>query len=153
MDETFIPDEVTFIPALPGWEVLYYRRASATRGPEFSTMPVIAWGVYMEENLERAQPVTADGGFGYDEARTICSPNGEVICGDLEHWDNVWHWFDAMKRRETTAPETLPPEQEDEPTMADPRNVLAMDKYRHKFQLPRPPLDTVEELDDDDEIA
>jgi hypothetical protein len=154
-----MPVEITFIAALPGWDVLYYSKATATRGPEWSSTPVIAWGIYEEDSFVRAQPVTADCAWSYDDARTICGPNGEVICGDLEHWDNIGHWFDEMKRREVTAPSTLPEPAPEEQGMTNPHNILALDKFRDRFRAPAPPITThTAVMDDggmgeDDEIA
>lgn len=148
--------EITFIAALPGWDVLYYRRATEKRGPEWSSTPVVAWGIYEDEGFVRAQPVSADCSWSYEDARVICGPNGEVVYGDLEHWDSIGHWFDEMKRREVTAPDTLPSEQEQDLPMTNPSNILALDTFRDKFRAPAPPITTYtgdSGFDDDDEIA
>jgi hypothetical protein len=119
--------EVSFILARPGWEVLYY-----FKGGRFETAPIVAWGIEAgDDDFIRAIPVTTDLAWSPDDDRAICTPDGEVTCGELEKWPTVWAWLDDMQRRESEEPDKLPPER---PPMGG--NTVVLDNYRRKFQEP-----------------
>ena len=122
-------ENVAFVMALPGWEVCYY-----LKGGRFETAPVVAWGVTAQDGVfVRATPVTSDLAWSYDDERTICTPDGDVTCGDLERWDSLWAWLDEMKRRERDEPDELPAERAAPPTAGPHPKVLALDNFRHKL--------------------
>jgi len=123
-------ENVAFVMAFPGWSVLYYMR-----GGRFESAPIVAWGVTAQDGVfVRATPVTTDLAWSYDDERTICTPDGDVTCGDLERWDTIWSWLDEMKRRENEAPDTLPPERpQGQPAEPKPK-LLALDNFRQKFR-------------------
>ena len=121
---------VAFVMALPGWEVLYY-----FRGGRFETAPVVAWGVTAQEGVfVRATPVTTDLAWSYDDERTICTPDGDVTCGDLERWDSIWSWLDEMKRREAEAPDTLPPERPETAPPSPGKAPIMLENFRRLRQ-------------------
>lgn len=121
--------EVTFVVALPGWDVLYY-----FKGGRFETTPIIAWAVFVDGGMTRAIPVTSDVEWALDDSRPICTPDGDVTLGDLEHWSSVWTWLDDMKKREQNDPRALPPSPNVK--IGDPHSapVLALDAFRDKFE-------------------
>jgi hypothetical protein len=122
--------EVTFVTAMPGWEVLYY-----FKGGRFETSPVIAWGVHaVEGTFVRAAPVTADLAWALDDDRTLCTPDGDVTCGELEKWPTVWAWLEDMQRRETEEPGALPPERPPARVPSDGNAPIVLDNFRRKFQ-------------------
>ncbi len=123
---------VAFVMALPGWDVLYY-----FHGGRFETAPVVAWGIVAQEGtFVRAFPVTTDLAWSIEDTRAICTPDGDVTVGDLERWDSVWSWLDDMKRRESDAPDTLPPERPSTtPLPPSAGNApLVLENFRQKFR-------------------
>jgi len=124
-------DEVAFVMALPGWDVLYY-----FKGGRFETAPIVAWGIIAQEGIfVRAFPVTTDLAWSIEDSRPISTPDGDVTCGDLERWETVQIWLDEMIRRETENPNAFPSERPSPQTMAGPKpKILALDNFRHKFQ-------------------
>lgn len=126
--------DVAFVMALPGWEVLYY-----LRGGNFTSSPVVAWGITAQDDtFVRAIPVTADLAWSIDDSRPICTTDGEVTCGDLERWDNVWTWLDEMKRREAEDPNSLPPERPaTRPAQTSGNAPLVLENFRQKFRQPQ----------------
>ena len=122
--------EVTFVVALPGWDVLYY-----FKGGRFETTTVIAWGIFVDENgFTRVSPVTSDVQWSLDDDRPICTPDGDVTLGDLERWPSVWAWLDDMKKREVNNPESLPPTPSIPLGNKRGAPVLALDSFRGKFE-------------------
>lgn len=122
-------EAVNFVVALPGWEVLYY-----FKGGRFETAHVIAWAIVPDaDSFAHTYPITTDS-WALEDSRPVCTPDGDVTCGDLEHWSSVWDWLDDMKKREADDPRSLPPSP---PTkIGDPKGapVLALDAFRTKFQ-------------------
>ncbi len=114
-------EEVSFVVALPGWEVLYY-----IKGGDFKAISVIAWGVVMNGDAARVYPVEVGAAeWPLIEERPLCSPDGYVSYGE-KSWPTVWAWLDDMKLTEP-------------PDFSIPHastGVLALDKYRHKFAVP-----------------
>jgi len=122
--------EVSFVTAFPGWEVLYY-----VVGGGFETTPIIAWGIHaVEGTFVRAVPVTADMAWTLEDDRTICTPDGDVTCGELKRWPNVWAWLEDMQRCETEEPGALPSERPLEQLPSDGNAPLVLDNFRRKFQ-------------------
>jgi len=115
-------EEVSFVVALPGWEVLYY-----VKGGDFSAVAVIAWGVILgSDGVSHVHPVTVGAAeWPLDQERPLCSPDGDVSYNG-KNWPTVWAWLDEMK---TTEPTALA-------ISHAPTGVLALDKYRHKFAIP-----------------
>jgi hypothetical protein len=110
-------EAVNFIVAMPGWDVLYYRD-----GGGFDASPVIAWAIVPgNDGFVHSYPVTVEPA-AYDDTRPLCTPDGNVICSDLEQWDSVWSWLAAMKEREIS------------PRPAAPSPVLALDNFRSKLR-------------------
>ena len=74
-----MPDtEVSFVLAFPGWEILYY-----FRGGRFETAPVVAWAIHeVDGGFARAVPVTSDIAWSIDDDRALCTPDGDVTCGE-----------------------------------------------------------------------
>lgn len=108
--------DITFVVALPGWDVLYYRNG------RYDTAPVVAWGVSVDDNgFVRAVPVTSDVSWAVEDSRPIWTPDGEVTCGDLEQWPTIEAWLADMQKREIRRP--LAP-------------VLALDDFKHKLLPP-----------------
>lgn len=120
--------EVTFVPAMPGWEVLYY-----FKGGRFETAPVVAWGASVnDDGFVRAIPVTSDLAWHMEDDRPICTPDGDVTLGELEKWPTVWAWLADMERRESEDPNSLPP---DRPAPQDGGNgPIVLENYRRRFQ-------------------
>ena len=88
--------EVSFVFAFPGWEVLYY-----FKGGRFESTQIVAWAIHAEEGMFiRTSPVTTDLAWALDDDRTICTPDGDVTCGELERWPTVGAWLADMQRRE-----------------------------------------------------
>lgn len=123
-------DDVTFVIALPGWEVLYY-----FKGGRFETAPIVAWGIVVDEvgnGVVRVTPVTTDLAWSLDDERTICTPEGDVTCGDFQRWPNLWEWLADMQRRETEEPDKLPLDRPSPPS--DGNAPVVLENYRRRFQ-------------------
>ena len=126
-------DEVTFVPCMGNWDVLYY-----SEGGRFTTTPVIAWVITADsDGFVHTYPITLDA-WALEDSRPVCGPDGDVTCGDLEHWDNVWMWLDDMRKRETADPRALPPGPGVRIGDSKKAPVLALDNFRHRFQQPLP---------------
>lgn len=127
--------EVAFVACLGDWEVLYY-----FKGGRFETAPIVAWGIVAQEGtFVRAFPVTTDLAWSIEDNRAICNMDGEVTCGDLERWDTVWAWLDEMQRRESDAPDMLPPERPlaQRATPFDGNAPVVLENFRQRFRQPQ----------------
>ena len=121
--------EVSFVACLGDWQVLYY-----FRGGRFESAPIVAWAIHaVEGSFARAVPITADLAWALEDDRTICTPDGDVTCGELERWPSVWAWLEDMQRRETEEPGALPPERP-VPAPSEGNAPVVLDNYRRKFQ-------------------
>lgn len=124
--------EVSFVVASPGWDVLYY-----FKGGRYETAPIIAWAVVVQDDIfVRATPVTTDLAWSLEDDRTICTPDGDVTHGELEHWPNVPQWLADMERREREAPDKLPAERPTGKPQGDGNAPIVLDNFRRKFGIP-----------------
>lgn len=112
-------DQVSFLPAAPGFEVLTFQADKTYR-----TSPVIAWAIMSTESegFVRAFPVTCTDAWSLNDDRTVCLPNGEVVCDDRT-WATIGEWLAEMKSNDGK-PMALP----------GARTVLALDSFRDKFR-------------------
>lgn len=124
--------EVTFVVALPGWEVLYF-----FKGGRFQSTPVVAWGVTVDENgFTRISPVTTDMQWSLDDDRALCSPDGVVTLGELERWETVWEWLADMVRRERGEPDKLPAPRPEAVSQSPGNAPVVLNNYRKRFMTP-----------------
>lgn len=129
--------EVSFVFAFPGWEVLYY-----FKGGRFETAPVVAWAVQDTVTADgpfvRVVPVTADLAWSSDDDRPLCTPDGDVTCGELERWDSVWEWLADMQRREREEPDKLPTERSQAQPPGEGTAPIVLNNFRKKFEANPP---------------
>ncbi len=121
--------EVSFVLALPGWEVLDYFGED-----NFITSPVVAWAIVAgPDGVIYTSPVTTDSTWALDDTRTLCDPEGIVTQneddGTVTRWDTLWDWLDTMKK-ESAAPPRLRPR----PAESEGLAPVVLDNYRRKFQ-------------------
>jgi hypothetical protein len=122
--------EVSFVVAMPGWEVLTY-----VKGGQFETAPIVSWAIVGDTDTEtfKLKPVTAALTISVDEDFPICSPDGDVTEGITGKWATVWQWLVEMQDREARG--TLD-ERPTAPPPPDAPNTVVLDTYRRKFQQP-----------------
>lgn len=127
-------EEVKYVQAAPGYDVLLYVPATKT----FESHPVCAWAIlHGDENFICAQPITCMS-WSVNDDRSVRMPSGEVVC-DARLWPNAETWLAEMK-----ANDGVPLAAEDVPSAAAPDDappditapVLALDSFRNRFRGP-----------------
>jgi len=124
--------EVSFVVALPGWEVLTY-----IKGGQFETAPIVSWAIVEDVDTEavKLKPITTALTVSLDEDFAICSPDGDVTEGVTGKWPTVWSWLDTMLQREADGTLNAPPPAP-QPVEG---NTVVLDNYRRKFQAEEAP--------------
>ena len=124
--------EVSFVLAMPGWDVVYY-----VKGGSYESSPIVAWAVHaVDGTFMRATPVTTDLAWALDDDRVICTPEGDVTCGEFERWPNLPTWLEDMQRREAENPDALPPGRPPLSQSAVPEGnaPIVLENFRRKFE-------------------
>ena len=112
-------EEVTFVVALPNWEVLYYLKDG-----DFKTESVVAWGVILDsDGKTHVHPVLIGDERALSDIRPLLSPDGDVSYG-AKSWPTVWAWLDDMKKTDAAPDFAIP---------RAPAGVTVLDSFRNRF--------------------
>lgn len=118
-------DQVTYIPAATGFEVLTYLPDDKA----YYARPVVAWAILTDDAaFVRAFPLTPGESLSLNVDPVVCLPNGEIVCGDLE-WDSLTDWLTHMNTN--GAPHANNANVTIEQSKAP---ILALDAFRNKFR-------------------
>lgn len=120
-------DQVNYVPAAPGFEVLTYLPDDKT----YYTRPVVAWAIVTDTDaFVRAFPLTPNESLSLNIDPVVCLPTGEIVCGDLE-WDSPTDWLVHMNTNGVPHAHNanVSVEQSKAP-------ILALDAFRNKFRGP-----------------
>jgi hypothetical protein len=82
------------IPAQPGFTALQYHYGEDNGGVE--KLQVIAWVI---STNGRVSAITFCGVQAKGELFAVMQPDGHIISGDNEVWDNYEHWLRGMNKR------------------------------------------------------
>lgn len=118
-------DQVTYVPAATGFEVLTYLPDDKT----YFARPVVAWAILADaEGFVRAFPLTPGESLSLNADPVVHLPNGEVVSGDLE-WATLTEWLNHTKANGVPHPHTglVSDAQRKAP-------ILALDAFRSKFR-------------------
>lgn len=132
--ENDFTNEIKYVPAAPGHDVLLYMPETKT----FEEHPVVAWGVLLgEEDFVCAQPITVLA-WNINDDRAVRGPNGEVVWSD-RFWPTVEQWLAEMKSNDgvplDSADDDAPAKGDDQIALSDrPGVVLALNNFRDKFR-------------------
>lgn len=118
-------DQVTYIPAAVGFEILTYLPDDKA----YYARPVVAWAILAGEGeTVRAFPLASGESASLNADPVVCLPTGEIVCGDLE-WESLAVWLDHMNTN--GVPHAHTGKVSDEQHKAP---ILALDAFRNKFR-------------------
>jgi len=117
--------EVEFVPAVAGWEVLYYRKTG-----RYDATPIVAWAVLRDsEGYLHATAVTTDLAWSFDAERYICGPDGRVSLGGIA-WETIPDWIEEMVKCDAEG-QIIPA------ASATSVPPIVLENYRRRFTEPK----------------
>jgi hypothetical protein len=127
MADSDFTDEINYVPALAGFDVLIFRDKT------FDALPVVAWAImHGHEGFVIAWPVTTQP-WSINDDRTVRCPSGEVIFADRV-WPTVESWLAEMKTNDGVPLEAANVSAPEVALSDRPGTVLALDSFRDRFR-------------------